>query len=122
MRPRTSTRNQQVARVVPPYPSHITTESNTTSYNTKFEDKNSIFECAICMATLYDPRILPCHHRFCRGCIERWIETTYKQQCEKIEELNAERAEINLPPKAIPNRTEAAIDCPYCRQTFSPIS
>ena len=88
MSQRTQTRSQQVARVIAPYPAHISNPSNTTSYNNRFQDVNRVIECAICAATLYDPRILPCHHRFCRGCIERWIDTSYKQQCEETEAQN----------------------------------
>ena len=114
MSQRTQTRSQQVARVIAPYPAHISNPSNTTSYNNRFQDVNRVIECAICAATLYDPRILPCHHRFCRGCIERWINTSYIQQCEETEEQNAVR-ELNYQPLK-------SIACPLCHQSFSPVS
>ena len=72
MSQRTSTRNQQVALVIAQYRAYILNQSNTTSYNNRFQYINIVFQGGICAGMLYDPRILPCHHRFCRGC---WIRT-----------------------------------------------
>lgn len=38
-----------------------------------FSDKiNDDFVCAICYNLLYKPTILPCNHRFCVSCLEKW--------------------------------------------------
>ena len=38
-----------------------------------FSEKiNDDFVCAICYNLLYKPTILPCNHRFCVSCLEKW--------------------------------------------------
>lgn len=30
-------------------------------------------ECPVCLGEFHDPLIIPCHHSFCRSCLERWV-------------------------------------------------
>lgn len=32
------------------------------------------FECPICLTWLRDPVVTSCGHRFCRSCIQSWLE------------------------------------------------
>ncbi|ESO92129.1 hypothetical protein LOTGIDRAFT_121359, partial [Lottia gigantea] len=34
---------------------------------------NNALECSICFDSVKSPKILPCGHTFCLGCIERYI-------------------------------------------------
>ena len=32
---------------------------------------DSILDCPICLEPMVDPMVLPCHHSFCKECVER---------------------------------------------------
>ena len=120
--PRRSSRINQVTRIEPKYPEHITEPSSSNKdYYGLFDDKEKLFECAICTGILWDTRILPYHHRFCRGCIERWIDTAFTQKCKKVREENAIRDANNEQLKFMPSITEISVKCPLCRMKFSPM-
>ena len=36
--------------------------------------------CSICLDTFKDPRVLPCVHSFCYGCLEGWISKSRSSQ------------------------------------------
>ena len=36
--------------------------------------------CSICLDTFKDPRVLPCVHSFCYGCLEGWINNSESSQ------------------------------------------
>ena len=42
--------------------------------------------CSICFGTLKEPMETPCNHKFCRKCIEEWLETadTCPIYCQNI--------------------------------------
>ena len=97
MNQRTSTRNKQVVRVLALYPAHSLNRSETTSYNIKFQDNNSVFECAIFAVTTSASN---------RGA----------KRCPRT------HSSENQPLKTIPSKTEASIPFPLCRQSFSSVS
>src|SRR6218665_432974 len=43
-----------------------------------------ITECPICMNVFTDPRVLPCIHTFCLGCLKRISETAQKGPGDKL--------------------------------------
>ena len=57
------------------------------------EKLNQMLECAICIAPYRDPRVLPCHHGFCRDCLEQMFNSSeYRRTlmcptCRKILKL-----------------------------------
>ena len=55
-------------------------------------DVGTLRDCSICMERMGEPKFLPCHHTFCRGCIE--------QLCQA--------------------QSEGAVPCPLCRSPFLP--
>jgi hypothetical protein len=32
-------------------------------------------ECSICLKKFRELRSLPCHHKFCKGCLEKYVES-----------------------------------------------
>ena len=61
-----------------------------SSISVQVKEMNDIEECPICMATLVDPRVLPCLRTFCLQCIEKYGE-----------------------------KRNASMPCPLCRQEFN---
>ncbi|RZC42466.1 TNF receptor-associated factor 6 [Asbolus verrucosus] len=45
-----------------------------SSITDNFSGPESRFECPICLAWLRDPVLTSCGHRFCRSCMESWLE------------------------------------------------
>ena len=46
-------------------------------------------ECAICLDTFEDPRMLRCQHSYCRKCLEKIVVrvgSTYKLTCPECRE------------------------------------
>ena len=44
------------------------------------ENLNQMLECAICMEPYRDPRVLPCHHGFCKDCLEQLVCSSEDQR------------------------------------------
>ena len=36
--------------------------------------------CAICLEVLTDPRMLPCVHSFCFGCLDEWVKKSARNK------------------------------------------
>jgi TNF receptor-associated factor 6 len=50
------------------------TLAQESSITDSFSTPESRFECPICLAWLRDPVLTSCGHRFCRNCMESWLE------------------------------------------------
>jgi TNF receptor-associated factor 6 len=50
------------------------TLAQESSITDSFSAPESRFECPICLAWLRDPVLTSCGHRFCRNCMESWLE------------------------------------------------
>ena len=40
------------------------------------EKLNQMLECAICIEPYRDPKVLPCHHGFCKVCLEQLVNSS----------------------------------------------
>lgn len=38
--------------------------------------KENILQCTICFEQFQDPKVLPCQHGFCAGCLEDWSKNS----------------------------------------------
>lgn len=63
----------------------------------------STLECGVCMSTYNDPRDLPCHHVFCKGCLEGVARAARKKNEEKNK-----NEDVEIPVDRF--------DCPQCRK------
>ncbi|KAH3721784.1 hypothetical protein DPMN_064732 [Dreissena polymorpha] len=52
---------------------------------TKPRPKPELLQCSICFNVYKVPRMLPCQHTFCEGCLHSYIMTTAVQDAEKNE-------------------------------------
>ena len=55
-------------------------------------------ECALCMETFTSPRLLPCFHTFCLGCLQQLVR---KQQRVGSFPCPTCRATVNIPPGGV---------------------
>ena len=56
--------------------------------------------CSICLDRFKDPRLLPCHHYFCKECIDKIVEF-------RLDELESN------------NEDQKSILCPECRRKYN---
>merc|ERR1712176_321595 len=54
----------------------------------------SEIECGICLHVLRDPRILPCAHIFCAGCIQRSLQE--KAECPQCRSPVRGHSQLNV--------------------------
>ena len=69
--------------------------TNNRNMATNWEKVKEELTCAICQDLLKDPRILPCLHSFCTGCLKEWLD--------RLPYLQAARRQLQ---------------CPVCRGKF----
>ena len=67
--------------------------------------------CSVCLQRYKDPRTLPCHHSFCRVCLER---VPVLEQDEAEHESGDEQHEAATPEQ---QATAIEIKCPCCRKS-----
>ena len=67
--------------------------------------------CSVCLQRYKDPRTLPCHHSFCRVCLER---VPVLEQDETERESGDEQQEAATPEQ---QATPIEIKCPCCRKS-----
>ena len=67
--------------------------------------------CSVCLQRYKDPRTLPCHHSFCRVCLER--VPVFKQD-EAEPESGEEQDEAATPEQQV---TAIEMKCPCCRKS-----
>ena len=72
-----------------------TLDLNNRNMATNWEKVKEELTCAICQDLLNDPKILPCLHSFCTGCLKEWLG--------RLPYLEAARRELQ---------------CPVCRGKF----
>src|ERR1700733_4534828 len=48
------------------------------------QELQKLTECCICLKEFTDPRMLPCIHTFCLGCINQTVETARKKPGEDM--------------------------------------
>ncbi|KAK9873052.1 hypothetical protein WA026_020786 [Henosepilachna vigintioctopunctata] len=82
-----------------------------SSINDSYLAPESRFECPICLAWLRDPVLTSCGHRFCRKCIEDWLQR--ENPCCPVDNMkltkddifpdNFTRREINQQRTKCPN-------------------
>ncbi|XP_066299091.1 E3 SUMO-protein ligase RanBP2-like [Branchiostoma lanceolatum] len=51
--------------------------------------------CPVCMLHFRDPRVLPCLHTFCRGCLEEWATKQQPLECPTC------RTQVSLPDQGV---------------------
>lgn len=88
---------------------------------------NSEYECGICLDTLKNPLKLPCGHKFCSNCLDRWRSKYGKAQSEEDEILRHvnNMAQQLFPSYINPMSGDAEQDnvdkvCPLCRKKIPP--
>ena len=67
--------------------------------------------CSVCLQRYKDPRTLPCHHSFCRVCLER---VSVLEQDETEPDSGDEQHEAATPEQ---QATAIEIKCPCCRKS-----
>ena len=67
--------------------------------------------CSVCLQRYKDPRTLPCHHSFCRVCLER-VSVLEQEEAER--ESGDEQHEAATPEQ---QATLIEIKCPCCRKS-----
>ncbi|XP_045479179.1 TNF receptor-associated factor 6 [Harmonia axyridis] len=82
-----------------------------SSINDSYLAPEARFECPICLAWLRDPLLTSCGHRFCRRCIESWLQR--ENPCCPVDNMtltkddifpdNFTRREINQQRTKCPN-------------------
>ncbi|CAH1780692.1 unnamed protein product [Owenia fusiformis] len=40
-----------------------------------------VLTCSICLELLTDPKVTPCMHTVCRGCLDKWIDQKGQEKC-----------------------------------------
>ncbi|XP_035677102.1 tripartite motif-containing protein 3-like [Branchiostoma floridae] len=58
-----------------------------------FDDQ--FLTCPVCMPHFRDPRILPCLHTFCKGCLEEWVTKQQPLECPTC------RTQVSLPDQGV---------------------
>ncbi|XP_066298560.1 tripartite motif-containing protein 2-like [Branchiostoma lanceolatum] len=58
-----------------------------------FDDQ--FLTCPVCMLHFRDPRVLPCLHTFCRGCLEEWATKQQPLECPTC------RTQVSLPDQGV---------------------
>ncbi|XP_035699733.1 tripartite motif-containing protein 2-like [Branchiostoma floridae] len=58
-----------------------------------FDDQ--FLTCPVCMLHFRDPRVLPCLHTFCKGCLEEWATKQQPLECPTC------RTQVNLPDQGV---------------------
>ena len=96
-------------------PSHVIRPSSNV-FEGQLEDPNDLFKCGICLERIADPRILPCHHRFCRVCIHKTILFTHEKRCEDEQSDHGQMIRDHINSMALVDRS---YPCPTCRHEFS---
>ncbi|KAG5882769.1 hypothetical protein JTB14_029945 [Gonioctena quinquepunctata] len=81
-----------------------------SSINDAYSAPEARFECPICLAWLRDPVLTSCGHRFCRNCINSWLQRenacpvdNMKLKMEDIFPDNFTRREISQQRARCPN-------------------
>ncbi|XP_066299092.1 tripartite motif-containing protein 2-like [Branchiostoma lanceolatum] len=58
-----------------------------------FDDQ--FLTCPVCMLQFRDPKILPCLHTFCKGCLEEWATKQQPLECPTC------RTQVSLPDQGV---------------------
>eukprot|EP00058_Branchiostoma_floridae_P014230 XP_002599718.1 hypothetical protein BRAFLDRAFT_249762 [Branchiostoma floridae] len=58
-----------------------------------FDDQ--FLTCPVCVLHFRDPRILPCLHTFCKGCLEEWVTKQQPLECPTC------RTQVSLPDQGV---------------------
>ncbi|XP_078286754.1 E3 ubiquitin-protein ligase TRIM56-like [Rhinoraja longicauda] len=48
--------------------------------------QNDLLNCKICLSRFMQPKMLPCAHTYCQGCLERMVRSDRKVQCPECRE------------------------------------
>ena len=77
------------------------------------------FNCTICFESYKEPKILPCSHTFCLGCLEK----TLKMKEERARALKPQRQEVEPDGESelreedvLQLRQSQTINCPVCKR------
>ncbi|XP_072018863.1 transcription intermediary factor 1-alpha-like [Amphiura filiformis] len=68
----------------------------------KTDNHTDLTLCGICLATMDNPKALPCLHSFCFGCIDEWVK----------EHIDIDVTDINIDDDVTHFR------CPVCKEDF----
>ncbi|XP_032869026.1 E3 ubiquitin-protein ligase TRIM56-like [Amblyraja radiata] len=49
--------------------------------------QNDLLNCKICLSRFIQPKMLPCAHTYCQGCLEKMVRSDRKVQCPECREV-----------------------------------
>ena len=62
------------------------------------DSERHLSECVVCLEVYVDPKLLPCDHSFCGGCVDRITTDGYVKcpMCQHIHDVTHVRADFRL--------------------------
>ena len=62
------------------------------------EAKRHLFECPVCLEAYVDPKVLPCDHSFCAGCVQQLKQGSRIKcpLCKVVHDVSRIRSDFRL--------------------------